>query len=331
MSTLSAQFADRLFQQDRLVLSSGDHDEVVESCTKALRPHRLTVRGRGASLATTLHHLPLGSFSLNRLRYGADVVVAPAVPEEDNFLVTLPLSGNARFVYGNADVPVSPGHGAIIGPYHTFRFDIAAAFDQIVLRLNRQRVEALCAALIGSSKVQPVHFRLSLADAPHLWLQLIEAVASLPDPAFVLAHPKLGVPFEEAIINSLLLTLPHDLSDSIASIDRGAPSASVRRAVEYMREHLEEPLRLVDVARHAGHSLRSLQLAFQRDLGTSPSRWLQAQRLEKVHAVLSAAAPGSVTVTEVALQCGFFHLGEFAAHYKARFGKKPSDVLAKKS
>jgi AraC-like DNA-binding protein len=37
-----------------------------------------------------------------------------------------------------------------------------------------------------------------------------------------------------------------------------------------------------------------------------------------------------VSVTEVALGWGFSHLGEFAAHYKARFGDKPSNVLAKR-
>jgi len=34
-------------------------------------------------------------------------------------------------------------------------------------------------------------------------------------------------------------------------------------------------------------------------------------------------------VTDVALQWGFLHLGEFAAHFKARFGEKPYEVLAR--
>jgi AraC-like DNA-binding protein len=52
--------------------------------------------------------------------------------------------------------------------------------------------------------------------------------------------------------------------------------------------------------------------------------------LKQVHDVLSTAPPGSTTVTEVALDWGFIHLGEFAARYRARFGVKPSDVLAKR-
>ena len=98
----------------------------------------------------------------------------------------------------------------------------------------------------------------------------------------------------------------------------------------YMREHITDPIRLSDVARHCCISLRSLQTGFQRDLGLSPGQWLRAERLERVHAVLLSAAPGSVAVTDVALAWGFFHLGEFAAHFKARFGAKPSEVLAKR-
>lgn len=330
MAMPTVQLADRLFQQSSLMLSSSDLDEVVDGCTKALRPHQLGIRDRRARLATTLHHLPIGSFSLNRLRYGADVIVAPAVPEEDNFLITLPLRGSARFAYGSEDTSVSPGHGAIISPYRQFRFDIGAAFDQLVLRLSRRRVETICAGMIGAAKVEPVHFQLPLADMPAFWLYLLEAAASLSTASSALDHPKLSVQLEELIIQSLLLALPNNFSASISAVSGRAPTAQVRRAMEYMREHIEEPIRLTDVARHAGLSLRSLQLGFQRDLGATPGRWLRTERLDRVHAVLSSAAPGSVSVTDIALQWGFLHLGEFAAHYKARFGRRPSDVLAKR-
>ncbi|MGN6309073.1 MAG: AraC family transcriptional regulator [Xanthobacteraceae bacterium] len=321
--------ADRLFEARHLMLASGNLDEVVESCTRTLRPHRLLMRGKSAKLATRLHHVQIGQLSLNRLRYGGDVTVAPFVPEEDNFLITLPLHGAARFHYGNASTEVEPHRGAIVGPYREFRFDIDSRFDQIVLRLDRRRVEAVCAGLSGAETIAPVNFELALTDMPNFWNRLLEAAASLSASGVALSHPRLFVHLEELIIETLLLSQPNNFTSIVSTDGDRTHSRQVRRAMEHMREHIAEPLRMSEVARACGLSLRSLQVGFQRDLGISPRQWLREQRLERVHATLSTAPRGSVTVTDVALQWGFFHLGEFAAHFKARFGEKPSDVLAK--
>jgi transcriptional regulator GlxA family with amidase domain len=55
--------------------------------------------------------------------------------------------------------------------------------------------------------------------------------------------------------------------------------------------------------------------------------YLRALRLEKVRDTLSAAEPGSVSVTEVAARWGFVHLGRFAGAYSRAFGERPSETL----
>jgi AraC-like DNA-binding protein len=320
--------ADRLFEAKHLMLVSDDLDEVVDGCTKTLRPHRLSMRGAKAKLATRLHHVPIGHLSLNRLHYGGNVTVVPFTPEEDNFLITLPLYGAARFHYGSSQADVIPGHGAIVGPYREFRFDSDDQFDQIVVRLDRRQVETVCASLWGIDGVAPVHFDLSLTDMPNFWDKLLEAAVGL-SASGALGHPRLFAHLEELIIETLLLAQPNNFTSAASAGGDRAHSRQVRHAIDYMRAHIADPIRISDVARHCGLSLRSLQAGFQRDLGVSPRQWLRMQRLERVHAILSAAEPGSVTVTDVALQWGFLHLGEFAAHFKARFGEKPSEVLAR--
>ena len=327
----SASFiADQLFGAKHLVLASGDLDEVIDGCSKALRPHDIQMRGPRSKLAARLHHLPIGPLSLNRLCYGGDVTVVPAVPQEGNFLITLPLQGNARFRYGPSTADLAPGFGTIVGPYQEFRLDIDGAFDQILLRLDRRRVEVVCANLLGAEKSAPVHFDLALRTIPAFWHKLLEAAASLSMFSEALARPKMFIRLEELIIESLLVAQPNNFSAAISAAARPAPTAHVRRAMDYMREHIGDSIRLSEVARHCGLSLRSLQAAFQRDLATSPGRWLRAERLDRVHAILSSSAPGSVAVTDVALQWGFFHLGDFSAQFKDRFGEKPSAVLAKR-
>lgn len=321
--------ADRLFEAGHLMFESRDLDEVVDNCTRALRPHRLLLHGARPRLETRLHHLRVGPVSLNRLRYGTDVTVAPAVPEEDNFLVVLPLGGKARFRYGRDGRDVAPGRGAIVGPYHPFRFDIDARFDQIILRLDRRRVETIAADLAGAGRIDPVHFDLALEPMPDFWHKLLETVVVLGLAGGHAAPSRLLGHFEDVVIETLLLNQPNSASAGIAAASRPAPTAQIRRAMDYMRERPGEPVRLGAVARHCGLSLRGLQLGFRRDLGVAPARWWRGQRLDQAHAALLEAVPGTVSVTDIAMQSGFFHPGEFAAQFKARFGERPSDVLGK--
>ncbi|QRP47081.1 AraC family transcriptional regulator [Amycolatopsis sp. FDAARGOS 1241] len=315
----AAQVAAGLSGVSRHVLAaSGDPDEVRDACTEALRPHRLVLQ-RQARLATRLEHLPAGPISLNRLRYGAEVTVAPAVPEEDNFLVIFPVAGSARFTYGRDIADVSPGHPAIVGPYREFRFDIDSAFDQLILRMDRRWVESAARRIRGAAG--PVDLSLSLPEPPPFLYRLLDSVVSLPTlgPG---GRPEVGQQLGELVIESFLLAqLPSEPEPA------RVPSVQVRRAMEYLLAHLAEPIAMTDVAAHCGASLRSVQAGFRRDLDVTPGQWLREQRLDRAHRLLSAGEPGQTTVTEVAAECGFFHLGEFAAHFRARFGVTPSSVL----
>ncbi|MCC8960755.1 AraC family transcriptional regulator [Bradyrhizobium sp. Pear76] len=330
MTAGDLQIADRLFGTQHRLVSSSDKDEVVDACARALRPHRLTIAEKHAKLSTHLDHLPLGPFSVSRLRYGCDVTVAPAVPEEDNFLITLPVAGKARFSYGSDAAEVRPKCGAVASAHRAFRFEINGAFDQIIVRLDSRRVEAVCASLVGSVRPQAVHFKLSLGETPAFWTSLLETAANLALLGATKNHPRLFDQFEELVIESLLLSQANNFSAAIHAEPRQPPPARIRRAMDYMRDHLSEPVCLSEVARRSGMSLRGLQAGFQRYVGSPPGRWLRSERLDMVHAVLSSAEPGTLNVTDVAMQCGFVHLGEFATQYRARFGKRPSDVLAKR-
>lgn len=330
MTASAAYVAERLFDARHLILASDDPDEVVERCSRALRPHGLLLNGRNAKLAARLHHLPVGPLSLSRLCYGGDVTVMPALPQDGDFLITLPLEGRARFRSGTSAVELAPGRGTIVGPYQECRLDMDGAFDQILLRLDRRRVELTCAALAGREGTAPVHFDLALGDIPAFWHKLLEAAASLAlFGGHAPAPPSLFVGLEELIVGALLAAQPNNFSAAIAAASRTPRAAQISKAMDYMRERLADPIRLGEVARHCGLSLRSLQSGFQRDVGLSPGRWLRAERLDRVHAVLANAAPGAVSVTDVALQWGFLHLGEFSAQFRDRFGRRPSEVLAK--
>ena len=55
--------------------------------------------------------------------------------------------------------------------------------------------------------------------------------------------------------------------------------------------------------------------------------WLRQRRLDAARAMLEKPARDDLRVADVALEFGFFHVGEFAAAYGRAFGETPSITL----
>lgn len=311
----------------RAVLSeTEDADQIIDVCTGALRPHSLAVRQARAQLATTLTHVQLRDASVNLLRYGTEVTVSSGDGVLDDYLLTLPLAGAGMFRYGDTEVLATPGRGVIIGPHREFEFAFDAAWDQVIVRLDRGRVESVAAGLTG--EVGPVHFDVALAEGVISLDGLLESAVSLVDSAAVEHRPHLLWQLEQVIIETLLLAQPNNRTS--ADPGRTQPvSPRIRQAMDFMRDRLGDPVTVTAVAEACGTSVRSLQAGFRRELGTTPLQWLRSQRIERAHALLAGGAPG-LSVTDVAYSCGFFHLGEFSTAFRSRYGVTPSTVLAER-
>jgi AraC-like DNA-binding protein len=128
---------------------------------------------------------------------------------------------------------------------------------------------------------------------------------------------------EELLAQLILRCCSTSADDSLMP----AAKRRVAMAEEIMRARSDEPLSMAKVAREVGVGLRSLELAFVATRAMGPRDALVRIRLERVRERLQAAGPAQ-TVTSIALDCGFAHLGRFSAAYRKAFGESPSDTLA---
>src|SRR5262245_43688822 len=103
-------------------------------------------------------------------------------------------------------------------------------------------------------------------------------------------------------------------------------SRIVRRAEDFFRCHVGEPVSIAQLSSVSGVSERSLRNAFYDVCTTSPKRYLRLLQLHQVRRALLAPIDAA-TVTNVATLHGFFELGRFAGEYKALFGEVPSQTL----
>jgi AraC-like DNA-binding protein len=113
---------------------------------------------------------------------------------------------------------------------------------------------------------------------------------------------------------------PEPLNPKVSevSIDR------VRETAEYIRSHVKQDLTIPQIASAMQCSSRSLQTAFARHYGSSPSQFLRTCRLEAARIELHK---GNKTITEVAMEYGFSNIGRFAKYFQQHFGKPPSAIL----
>ena len=108
---------------------------------------------------------------------------------------------------------------------------------------------------------------------------------------------------------------------------RESRQAVVDCAEIYMRNHLADRVSISRLCRMLGRSERGVRSAFYAVHGTSPTRWLLAERLLATRMALVADERRAVTVTEIATRYGFYELGRFSAAYRAAFGETPSETL----
>jgi AraC family transcriptional regulator, ethanolamine operon transcriptional activator len=101
----------------------------------------------------------------------------------------------------------------------------------------------------------------------------------------------------------------------------------VKAAEDYALSHVDERIYVTDLCRAAAVSERALEYAFKEVMGLTPVAYLIRLRLHRVRQALLAGTHGSTTVSEVALDWGFWHFGEFSRAYKGCFGELPSDTL----
>jgi AraC family transcriptional regulator len=96
----------------------------------------------------------------------------------------------------------------------------------------------------------------------------------------------------------------------------------VNLAIDHIVGHLDEPLRLRDLARVALLSPFHFHRVFQCLVGSTPAEFVKRLRLEQA-LVLMSRRP-SPSLTTIALACGFSSSSDFSRSFKQRFGVPPS-------
>jgi len=339
MSAAVQETSARRFAAERLAdfarVTTDDVDEAAEQIGRIFCPHDLRpAQARATGFSARHNCAAFDGFSINYVAYGGSVSIDPGCLDRF-FLVQVPLTGAARIRSGTSELDAAPDRAAsLLSPTVPTRM-IWSDCAQAILLLDRRMVEQRAAALSGRGtgviEFDPVidldapagrALRTSLAEL----MRLAERLG----PSGKLS-PVAIANWRETLLDHLLNGQRHGLSDAIRTFSGCAERLprALRAARDHLADNAGEPLDLAHLACASGIGIRALQLGFRRHFGVSISQMLLDMRLAGLNARL-AQASADASITDIAFDLGFTHLGRMAGAYREKFGETPSATLRRR-
>lgn len=299
--------------------------DALDSVSRVFFPHEVVVRSSDKHVDFNHCSASLGDISLNQIAYGADVDVLITELQRTHFVFVVALTGQALVEFNQQSWSFQGGDCVLMSPNVRYNFQMGQDHTHLAIGIP-------CSRLIGSGRpYEAVHNVVErAADAPHGgaanlmgFIEYLCAELHRGSPIFGLQE------VVSANENSFLAMMRAALFDREVPVRQASVlPVFVRRAEQFIAQHLKDDIQLSDIVEASGVPARTLYHGFERFMGHSPMRWLRLRRLESARADIIASG-GEISVTALANQYWIGHGGRFANMYREIYGEPPSATLGR--
>jgi len=305
---------------------TGELDRARAHLSAEFWPHELTLSRRERGVAFRHNKVDLASLSINALQYGNEVDI-DASPTEDCFLVKCTLNGYTQVEQSGKVIRTRPGMVCVMNPTDHIHIRLSRDHNQLTVRIDRAHMQAFLEQEMGAALKTPIVFgpsaRQLSTGANSLGRMLLSLCRDVSQHPECFESARLSRQLEEMLIAAVLAELPHTHSRRYMEASTAGVPDRLAPVLRYVKANFREPIELRELAVIAGTSVRSLQMAFRKELGTTATGYIRGLRLEHARRLLTVGS-GDVSVTDAALASGFSHLGKFSRYYRQRFQELPS-------
>jgi len=310
---------------------TSDLDEAREHISSLFVPHRLDVVGRNQVLDVHISKARLAGVPLIYHRHGASVSVKPHLLR-DFFLLQIPLRGTAFVTVDKQEVHCSPKQAVMISPTLGVEMAFGEGCEQLIVRIEKTDLELQMEQHLGRRLELPITFApavpLDTSPAREITSLLRYMTMTLTETGGISSSSIARKHMASLLISALINCLDHNYQEELTEGKAWPRPAYITKAQKYMRMNFAEPIGPEEVAQAIDVSARALYAGFKTYLNTTPMRYLKELRLDMVHQALVGLESHRTSVTTIAMNCGFSHLGHFCASYKNKFGELPHETLS---
>jgi AraC family transcriptional regulator len=129
--------------------------------------------------------------------------------------------------------------------------------------------------------------------------------------------------YGESLGTALIVHLLKQHSTSkpnIRDYEDGLPKRKLNQALEYINSHLDQEIRLADIAEAVGISQYYFSRLFKQSTGLTPHQYLVRRRLEKAKILLTST---DLAIAQIAQQIGFASQSHFTTLFRKHTGVTP--------
>ncbi|MDT3722218.1 AraC family transcriptional regulator [Pseudomonas oryzihabitans] len=306
-----------LLSERSLVFAQADAAMVSAYVNEHVGHHRIRLPVRDRPRASILHR-SFSNLDLCRLSYGGQVqVTSPAL--ESVFHLQVLLQGRCLARGAGRERVYAPGQMLLINPDEPVDLTYSEDCEKFILTLPVRVLETACLTQGCPLPATGVRFEHQAGDAVAVgnFLALLELLCL---EAEEVATPATSALYERLVASKLLALVENSTWAVPTVFTAGSRRFEVLQA--FIDEHLGEDISVERLMQVANVSRRTLYSLFERHVGVAPGDYIRQRKLEQVRQRL--LDPRACSVTAVALDLGFVHLGRFAELYRKRFGERPS-------
>ena len=311
------------------IASTSRLDEAAEIISNTYCGHEIRILDRISSLRFRFCEARLSRTTVGAMSFGTDIHYDLG-ETENYFLIQLADTGAIEYVNGGEVCEVTPERGMVTSPTRPLLIHYRKASRGFILKIQRSALERHLCALTGVPIARPLIFKAGFTPGSAFatrYKRLLHYLLGEIDENDKITESGVWVSSLEDMVMTFLLTgQPHNYSNRFETAARSAAPCQVDDVEAYVRAQPTHSFTIEDFVALTGVSGRSLHRAFQKHRGYSPMAFVRAARLELARDRLSTSEPGA-TVTRIAHDCGFDHLGRFSAQYAKRYGESPSETL----
>ncbi|HIS91946.1 MAG TPA: helix-turn-helix domain-containing protein [Candidatus Alectryocaccomicrobium excrementavium] len=255
----------------------------------------------------------------------------------DFYEMSIVLDGAGNHILENRIFSAAPGSIFIVPPgvRHGYQADGSLLMFQALIHqkfFDRYDHELRC--LPGYTLLFEIEPFLCIGTerAPSLCLYKQDFDAISPDLRALVALERMQYAGVEVLKNMRLLAVIGLLASYTERMrgDGGRRTASansaasmdIARSMEYIRSHLGEKLSINDLAQMANMSRSTYLRHFRCVSGSTPNAFIQLCRISYARRLLCYS---QMSMTDIALECGFFDNSHFSRTFTAYEGMSPTD------